>query len=360
MADMFEYLKWRGDIPFSQLGINDVDALLLSALAYIQYDGIISDEVHFAAPMRTVAKLLLAMPDADKRCPVPSDLELLKAAAETERFGKMGITFYQDTFIPEKETQFAAITFLADDGSAILSFRGTDNTLVGWKEDFNMTFQEQVPAQVLAQSYVQTLAASFSGPLYLTGHSKGGNLAVFAGAKCDEAVQQRIIRVYNHDGPGFTENMMTDPGYLRIVPKVRTLVPQSSVFGMLLQREEDYSVIRSRSVGLLQHDPYSWELMGKDFLPAEELTADSRFLDRTFKTWLAGLTAEERNQFFDSVFDLLMQENASRPVDVLRPQNMLALFKTMQTDEQRRNLISSVLLELVESAKASRAEMAEA
>ena len=143
---------------------------------------------------------------------------------------------------------------------------------------------------------------------------------------------------------------MSDPGYLRIIPRVRTLVPQSSVFGMLLEHEEAYTVIRSRSVGVFQHDPYSWEIMGPAFIPVEDRTADSRFLDRTFRTWLAGMTPEERSDFFDAVFDLLMLENASRPLDVLRPQNIKALFQTLQMDEERRNIIASVLQELAQAA----------
>ena len=242
---------------------------------------------------------------------------------------------------------------------AFLAFRGTDSTLVGWKEDFNMTFQESVPAQRLAQEYVRSFSAANTYPMRLGGHSKGGNLAVYAGAKCDTAIQNRILEVFNHDGPGFTEQMMTDPGYLNIVPKVKTFVPQSSVFGMLLEHEEPYTIVHSRSVGPMQHDPYSWEAMGRDFVLVEELTADSRFLDRTFKTWLAGMTAEERNEFFDSVFDLLMMENANRPRDVMRPQNIRALFKTMHMDEDRRRMIASVLLELVDSAKLTHNEMSE-
>ena len=144
--------------------------------------------------------------------------------------------------------------------------------------------------------------------------------------------------------------MMQDEGYLRIVPKILTFVPQSSVFGMLLEHEEPYLVIRSKHIGLMQHDPYTWEVMGGNFIQMEALTDDSRFLDRTFKTWLAGMTTEERNTFFDAVFDLLMLENASKPADVLRPQNIKALFQTLQMDEERRNIIASVLQELAQAA----------
>ena len=315
MAEMFDYLRWRGDIPFSQVRVNNVDSLIFSVLAYVHFDGFVSGEINDPIPLRDVVRDMLMLPHLKDRVRVEHDVELLKAAAATERFGAVGVTFYQSTFIPQEETQFAAVTFLLDDGTAFLAFRGTDNTLVGWKEDFNMTFQESVPAQRLAREYAEYFASHSSAPLRLGGHSKGGNLAVYAGAKSELAVQDRILGVYNHDGPGFTQQMMTDSGYLRIVPKVKTFVPQSSVIGMLLEHEEPYTVIRSKSVGLMQHDPYSWEMMGGDFIKLEELNADSRFLDKTFKSWLAGMSVQERSAFFDAVFDLLMMDISEIVID---------------------------------------------
>ena len=350
MADMFDYLKWRGDILFSQVSVNNVDTLIFSSLAYVQYDDIITEDKLQFMTLREAAQLLFSMPDAQSRCRVPSDLLLLKAAAETERFGRVGLCAYQDILNPEEETQFAAITFLLDDGSAFLAFRGTDSTLVGWKEDFNMTFQESIPAQRLAKEYVQRFASVTKAPLRLGGHSKGGNLAVYAAAKCGDAIQDRILAVFNHDGPGFTESMMTDPGYLRIVPRIKTLVPQSSIFGMLLERQEAYTVIRSNQLGIMQHDPYSWEVMGSNFILVEELTANSKFLDRTFRTWLAGLTPQERSAFFDSVFEIVMTESASNAKDLLKPQAMFQVFRNLQSDEERRSVISSVLNELMNAA----------
>ena len=350
MADMFDYLKWRGDLPFSQVPPNNVDALVFSALAYVQYDGIITEDKAQQMTLRETAQILFSKPDAATRCRVPNDLELLKAAAETDRFGQVGLCAYQDILNPAEETQFAAISFLLSDGTAFLAFRGTDSTLVGWKEDFNMTFQESIPAQRLAKEYVQRFASVTKAPLRLGGHSKGGNLAVYAGAKCGEALQERILEVFNHDGPGFTEAMMEDPGYLRIVPRVKTLVPQSSIFGMLLERQEAYTVIRSNQLGIMQHDPYSWEVMGNNFILLEELTANSKFLDRTFRTWLAGLTPQERSAFFDSVFEVVMTENTSNAKDLLKPQAMLQVVRNLQSDEERRSVISSVLNELMNAA----------
>lgn len=352
MANILDYIAWRGDILFSQLDVNDVDALIFSELSYIRYEGIVSDDMRVSAPLGTVVKAILALPEPMERCRVERDLELLKAVADSDRFSRVGITFYRSVFVPEEETQFSAVTFLLEDNTAFLAFRGTDSTLVGWKEDFNMSFQQSVPAQRLAQEYVQRFAAFSALPMRLGGHSKGGNLAVYAGAKCGELVQARITQVYNFDGPGFQEGMMTDPGYLRIVSRAKTLLPQFSVFGMLLEREEAYQVVQSDAAGIMQHEPYSWQVSGKAFVPGEALSEGSLFLDRALTTWLAGLTNTERSEFFDGIFGLLMQENASHPKDVLRPQNILAALKAIHLEEDKRRMMGAVLQELVESAKA--------
>lgn len=351
MADMFDYLKWRGDILFSQLPPNPVDALIFSALSYIRFTDIVPEDLHHHITLRDAAVMLLDDEHAAERARVKADLELLQAAARTERFGRVGLTFYQDVFIPEEDTQFAAVTCLLDDGTAFLAFRGTDNTLVGWKEDFNMTFQESIPAQRLARQYAESFAAAGKSPMHLGGHSKGGNLAVYAASKVDFLTQKRIVTVYNQDGPGFTEQMMTDPGYLSIVPRIRTYVPQSSVFGMLLEHEEPFIIIKSKQIGILQHDPYTWEVMGADFVPCNALTSDSRFLDRTFRNWLAGMTNEERNAFFDNVFDLLMTDNTSKTKEIVRPQKIVSYIKALHADDTKRHLIASELSNLIQSAQ---------
>lgn len=356
MSNMFDYLNWRGDILFSQLPPNPVDALIFSTLSYIGFSGIVPETPRQWISLRSAAQALAEEPDLEQRLRVKNDLELLLAAAETERFGRVGLSFYQDVFIPEEDTQFAAVTFNLEDGTAFLAFRGTDNSLVGWKEDFNMSFQESIPAQRLARDYTQTFAAASRGRVYLGGHSKGGNLAVYAAAKCDRFTQKRIMAVYNHDGPGFMETMMKDPGYQNILPKIKTYVPQSSVFGMLLEHEEPFQIIKSKQIGIMQHDPYSWEVMGGSFIPEESLTADSRFLDRTFKNWLAGMTNEERGAFFDNVFGLLMIDDTSKPKDIIRPQNIRAYIKALHSDGARRRLIASELMKLAESAHRAQQE----
>jgi hypothetical protein len=273
------------------------------------------------------------------------------AAAETVRFGRTLLLQYRDILIPEEDTQFAAITFLLDNNSAFLAFRGTDYSLTGWKEDFNMSFQESIPAQRLASEYTRDISTRYPMPLYLGGHSKGGNLAVFSAVKAEAAIRNRIQAVYNHDGPGFTDFVLKDPAYPEVAPRIRTIIPQSSVIGMLLEHGEPYTVVKSKQIGLLQHDFYSWLLEGPAFVPMEEVTDNSIFLDLTIKEWLSGMSIAERNEIVDTVFDLLSIGNVSNVFDIIHPKNARTYLKTLTTNGELRRILSEEFLSLMEAAR---------
>ena len=357
MADVFDYLKWRGDLTFTQDPPNAVDALIFSALAYIRFGDSVVNANYTPVTLIEAAEEYFSMADHEDRVRVKNDVDLLYEAAKSTRFGYAKLFLYRDLFIPEQETQFAAVTFLLDDGTAFVAFRGTDYTLVGWKEDFNMSFQQTVPAQRLAQQYVREVAAEHTVPLRLGGHSKGGNLAVFAAARSSPMVQQQILEVYNHDGPGFTEYMMGDPGYMAMVPRIRTFVPQSSVIGMLLEHEEPYTVVKSKTVGLLQHEIYSWEIMGKGFITMQEITEDSQFLDATIKTWFAEMTNQERNQLVDVMFGLLGTGGVDNALEIFHPRNIRTYLKTLSSDVNMRRILSEEFQNLIEAARKTRAQL---
>lgn len=357
MANILDYIAWRGDLTFTQDPPNAVDALVFSSLSYICYVGSVEADPHTPVLLRLAAEEFFALSDQEQRIRVKNDLELLRLAAQSTRFGFSKIYLYRDTLIPEQETQFAAMTFLLDDGSAFIAFRGTDYSLVGWKEDFNMTFQQTVPAQRLAQQYIREVAMEYMAPLRLGGHSKGGNLAVFAAARSSPMLQERILQVYNHDGPGFTDYLMGDPGYIAMVPRIRTYIPQSSVIGMLLEHEEPFTVIRSKTVGLLQHDPYSWDVLGRAFIPVQETTADSRFLDATIKHWFAEMTNQERNQLVDVMYALLSTGGVDNTWEILHPRNLRNYLKTLSSDENMRKILSEEFQNLIEAAKRTKAMM---
>ncbi len=357
MTNMLDYLTWRGDLTFTQDPANCVDALVFSALSYIRYAGALETDSYAAVTLKEAAEELLNREDLELRCRSENHLELLHRTAQSRRFGSARLCMYRDYLTPEQETQFAAVTFLLDDGTMFLAFRGTDGTLVGWKEDFNMSFRQVVPAQLLAEQYTKEVADAYALPMYLGGHSKGGNLAVFAAAKSDPALQKRIVGVYNNDGPGFTGYLMGAPGYLAMVPRIRTYVPQSSVVGMLMEHEEPYTVIRSKSVGIMQHDPYSWEVVGPGFVPVPKITQSSIFLDATIKAWCAEMTDQERNQIVDAMYQILSAEGVEKVSDIFQPKYIPSYIKAIGEDEALRKELSSKLAALFDAAKSARGKL---
>ena len=354
MADLFDYLDWRGDLTFDVVPVNPVDGLIFSALSYVHYDGLVRDGFENPVPLEVVADAFASLPDKQERVLLKNDGVLLQAAAGTARYKDLKLVYYRSETVQAQESQFAAVAFLLPGDLAVLAFRGTDATLVGWKEDFNMSFQDRVPAQEKALYYTQMFARLHDRKLILCGHSKGGNLAVYAASRCPVEIQERILAVYNNDGPGFTASLMGDPGYKAMVPKIHSFVPESAVVGMLLEHEEPYTVIKSRQISILQHDEYTWEVMGGDFVRRDAITSDSEFLNQTLRHWLAGKTMEERNAFVDAVFGLLGTGDVDDAREIILPWNILNYVRTLNEDEQMRKIISHSLADLVRSAIALR------
>lgn len=360
MANILDYISWRGDITVEQSPFNSVDSLVLCRLSYIRFDDIVPGvgerngmELGRAVDFLTrqdngnpYYKRFEILSDDDKR--------LLEALRASERFRHMVLTGYVSDFDPAQEKQFSALTALPGDGTIYVAFRGTDNTIVGWKEDFNMSFTTPVPAQTEAVAHLARVAQTVDGSLRIGGHSKGGNLAVYAASFCDPQVQARISRVYNNDGPGLDRETIGKDGYQKIKHKIETFLPQTSIVGMMLEHEEDYTVVHSSQTGLLQHDPYSWEVLGTDFIKMDAVTDSSRIIDRTIKDWVAHTSAEKRKIFVDALYDVISATNARTVKDLTSDwrRNASVLLRALKNvDEETRQVIFDMLGALLSTAK---------
>lgn len=223
-----------------------------------------------------------------------------------------------------------------------------------------MCFQQVIPSQDLALQYTREVWEHRTAPMRLCGHSKGGNLAVFAAARSSPMIQTWILGVFSNDGPGFSDYMMGDPGYLAMVPRIRTFVPQSSIIGMIMEHEEPFTIIHSSQVGgIMQHDIFSWEVVGKEFLPMEEITADSRFINRTIRNWLDAMDREERGQMVEALFGLLSTGDVSHVGEILHPKNVRNYLKTLGSDQKTRKILGTEFQALLEAARKARQEMTE-
>ena len=242
--------------------------------------------------------------------------ELLFAACASPRFREVRLCDFVFKTDAAQEEQFAAMTFALPSGGIYVAFRGTDSTIVGWKEDLNMAYLCPVPAQEEAQAYLEEALRHHEGPVYVGGHSKGGNLAVYAAASCREDLQERICQVYSHDGPGFSDEFRAGSGFLRIQKRMTKTVPKSSVIGLIMDDGSDSRVVESGGFSIFQHNPFLWEVDGCAFAPADGLTASARYLAATIADWMARFTPEERGRFIDTLFDVIGVTGATRFADI--------------------------------------------
>lgn len=294
---------------FSEHPFHEVDSLVLSQFSYIHLGNLIAPPAAGVVrkPM-TLQQLFRAECFAHyfaDQLDAVKNRKLLAACAASPRFRDIGIAYFQQEFDETTEKQFCAMTFFIGADTAYLAFRGTDTTLIGWKEDFNMAFLTPVPSQEAALNYTLAVAKLVRGNLILGGHSKGGNLAVYAAMMSPARLQNRIISIYSHDGPGFRDNVFSSAGYLRISDRIHKTIPQSSLVGMLLEHPENYAIVESNAVGIIQHNPYSWVVHDGDFIRLTTLTSGADYLNRTLSDWLSGLANEQREQFVDALYSVI-------------------------------------------------------
>ena len=356
MGTVFDYLDWRGDISFGEVGLCEIDGLILSAICYVDFEGIVPtkfDERPIA--LLNAAKAYLRAHKGEKvymgAILPPSILTLLAKAAKTKRFAGVRLIGYVNNVDEDAETQFCALCYLLDDGSVFVAYRGTDDTLVGWKENFNMSFMDAVPAQISAAEYMNAAGKINVGKIYTGGHSKGGNLAFYATVKCEEAVRERIITSYSYDGPGFSQSFIDGDDYKAVRHKLRSLIPQSSIVGLLLEQEDSYEVVKSTESGLMQHDPFSWELLGSSLIRLDRITEESRWIDQKLKELLDDMDAKQREELVKAVYDTLSATSATTLTDINTDKKKLIKAWGGLSEENKAIVTRSIKILLKESVK---------
>ena len=310
MANILDYIAWRGDLSFQQSPFNEVDNLILSELSYLRMDTLVSKEFGEGIALDELWSLYQEKRTSESyhgNDPTPA----FAAAARADRFRTICVCAYVSELDPERQIQFAAVSFCLGDGTVYVAYRGTDNSIVGWREDFNLSYQRGTPGQLAAAKYLDYVAKQSFGALRVGGHSKGGNFAMYAAAFCDEEVRrQRVMEVWSNDGPGFNSGLIETPEYRDVLGRTRLIIPESSLVGILLTQQEDRQVIRSSAAGVNQHNPYSWEVMGNRFVTAEKQSAASLFMDETMDRWIASLDDAERETFVSAIFDSMEASGA--------------------------------------------------
>lgn len=361
MANILDYIRWRGDLTLEQAEWNEVDSLILSELSYMNFSEIAESEAGIslkeaaASYFRSGRQMLKNTGDLYKE----NYFKMLELMAESRRFSDMKLMCYVQKLDTEIDMQFSAVTVEIGHRQLYVAFRGTDDTLLGWKEDFMMSALPVVPSQQEALQYLKRMTEQYPGYRFLVGgHSKGGNLAVYAVMHAGRRVQRKILGVYNHDGPGFKDSVVETPEYQNVAERIHTLVPESSVVGMLLEHDENYSVVKSTEKGLMQHDGFSWEVCGPKFVHLESVSRESRIADMAIRRVFAELTLEQRLQLTNALFDILGAKH-NRTLTDIREEGKKGIREMIKAydglDKETRKILQTVLSRiLTESVKGYR------
>ena len=349
------YIKNYGDYTFMEKPMNDVDSLALCQFCYLKFDGMVPLVTENRKSV--TLKELAAHEDfdslfADERYE-KENRALFEAMLHSRRFSGMKMNCYINIIEEEWETQFSAITFLLEDRTMYIAYRGTDETIIGWKEDFNMAFQSPVPGQAYAVKYLNMVTGRLKNHFYLGGHSKGGNLAVYAAMNCPESEQKRILKVYSMDGPGFRPEVLEKCKYEAIADRIVKILPHSSLVGMLFETTDNYKVVESRTFGLLQHDPFTWLIEEDDFCYVKGLYGTRRFADDTLNEWVRSLNDEQRKMFVDTLYQVVSASKAENLIELTADwkKSMNGIIAAMkEIDEDTRRALKKIVKALFDIA----------
>jgi len=310
--ELMDYIEWRNDVSFRAAPFNEIDNVLLSYLAYADFGELLHEPKRHVS-IETCLKRFCEKHDLaevrDSKHFIERAPLLLEEMVRGARFRGTKVAHFREVFDKEKVQQFAALVFLLPDGTKYVSFRGTDSSITGWKEDFLMSITAETEGAKEAVSYLNDVAASVDGDFILGGHSKGGNFAMYAAAFAEDAVKERILKVYNNDGPGFREEIVRSAAYRELLPKITNIVPQTSIIGRLLSNEAAHTVVKSTAAGIFQHDVTTWEVTKDKFVRAEP-DAFSDFVEKSLGTWLETMDDEARKSLVETVFSMIEMTEA--------------------------------------------------
>ena len=352
MANIEDYLDWRGDISFDVDPFNEIDNIILCELCYTDFAGIVDGP-------ENRDKLTSIFDACEKFFASHTDEEIMSQEASTKvapflmrrlikskRFENLKLGAYINEIDAESQSQFSAITFYPGDDSVFCAFRGTDNTIVGWREDFNMSFLEHTDGQHKAAEYLSWNFANCDKLLRVGGHSKGGNFAIYGSAFCDKKVKDKISIIYANDAPGFSEEVLAMEEWDDVLPKIRRVIPAESIVGLLFKHDASDRIIKSSNTGLMQHDIMSWEVLCNHLVECENMSERSLMISSTLKDWIKQLDYDTREEFFDIVFDSLVATGADtlQEFNSNKKKNMKELRRMYSDlDKDTKKMISSVI-----------------
>ena len=358
MADLFDYLDWRGDLSFEQSPFCKIDALLLAQISYLKFHRIVSPDFDNQISLSDLAQKFKSSSDYAFRTRLGPGVnartpELLEKMAASQRFKDLKVTAYEEELDKDTVEQFAAMTFIFGK-NAVITFRGTDSSLVGWKEDCYIACLDEIPSHRHALSYCQKALSKLKTDFILTGHSKGGHLAIYTGVNGGPKLQKKLLGIYNFDGPGFSNDFYDKEEFLNIENCLTNIYPSGSLIGMIFHQPRYYEIVKSSSRSPGQHDPVCWQILGTSFVSKNEFAKESLFFNASLNKWIETMSIEEKSGFVNSLFEVIEASGFDSVTDIsenLVPATANMIKKIATLDKETRNAIDSAMKTLRQCVK---------
>ena len=346
MANLFDYMDWRGDLSFQVDPANEADYYLISKIGCPDLTGLVPADEREVSLREAVAAFGAQTDPAPLGVATsPRVMDSFYRLPSVPRFGSLMLSGFRRIDDRENTEQFSALTVRIPDGPRCVTFRGTDDNIFAWKENFHMSVMDTVPAQEDALRYLLWAMAAYEGSFVVCGHSKGGNLAIYAASLLPERMQDRIIAVYDFDGPGFQQGFLKQAGYLRLLPRLHSIVPEYSIVGMLLSTGKEPAVVACDSFGAKAHDGFTWQVLGTGFARARGLSPSSATFNRAMNETLADMSEKERESFIEDLFDIMTSTGAFTLTDLteIKLKGALELVRSLGRDKKVQKFAMSML-----------------
>lgn len=358
--NIIDYIDWRGDLEFSRDPFNEIDALIFTWLSYYEYEKIAETDINLVE-----GRTLKEIAETHKNqfgnfkeinmtttvIPKDSATYLLYKVSQSVRFSQVKLLSCCFVFDPINSIQFFASTFCIDEDTAIISYRGTDTSIAGWKEDCFLAFEDNLIGQNLATTYFNN-SPKFNN-YYLCGHSKGGNYALWTILNCDEKKIKNIKHLYNFDGPGFRDKKFNTERYQKVKNLITTILPESSIIGVLLEHIENYKTIKSNMFGIFQHNTMMWNVCSTKFIYTENgLSFSSEFVDKNFANFIETMNFNQRKEIVEVLFNILESSGVVYLTDFSKD-TIKKVFKMLKSikglDKKQRAIIYAFLINIAKS-----------
>ena len=353
LANILDYLDWRGDVPFTADPFNEIDGLILSQFCYVPLDGVVSPSFseHISIPDAFRKYNADGVGKKLRILTFEQDNQLFRKLAESRRFRGTTICGYVSIVEHSEEIQFSALTYRLNDGSGFIAFRGTDGTVVGWKEDFNLSYM-RTSGQEMAIGYLNEAFAGEDIAIRLGGHSKGGNFAIYSSLFCNEEIRDRITNIYSYDGPGFREEILESEVYKKMLPRIRSYIPHASIVGMLLGSGSDPKIVRNSAIGIKQHFAYNWELKRNRFLLADRLKKSGDVINKAISGLLDDFNDTERETFSEALFEILRAPDKETLKELTKLSSYPAIIKAIsRLRPEQQSVLKEALKKIAQGGK---------